>query len=93
MQSLILTGVAGNIYVLFTANDAYMRDFDVLVPSDCCASNTLEENQHALDQISKVLKADIAPSTELDFDALQRRVRRRAKKGDGPGQPASKLQS
>ena len=39
-STLILTGVAANICVLFTANDAYMRDFHLVVPSDCIASNT-----------------------------------------------------
>ncbi len=69
VQSVILTGIAANICVLFTANDAYMRDFSLFVPRDCVASNTDEENRHALDQMSKVLKADIRPSTELDFPA------------------------
>ena len=58
VKTLILTGVAGNICVLFTANDAYMRDFAILVPCDCVASNTETENRNALDQMSKVLGAD-----------------------------------
>jgi nicotinamidase-related amidase len=33
-------GVAGNICILFSANDAYMRDYDLVVPSDCTVSNT-----------------------------------------------------
>ena len=69
-RTLILTGVAGNICILFSANDAYMRDFNVIVPSDCVASNTPEENAHALEQIAKVLKAHVAPSDELDFDEI-----------------------
>jgi nicotinamidase-related amidase len=72
-RTLVLTGVAGNICVLFTANDAYMRDFNLVVPSDCCASNEPEENQHALEQIRKVLKADTTPATALDLEALKRR--------------------
>jgi nicotinamidase-related amidase len=71
-KRLILTGVAGNICVLFTANDAYMRDYSLFVPSDCVASNTAEENEHALAQMHKVLKADITPSTELDLERLKR---------------------
>ena len=68
VRSVVLTGIAANICVLFTANDAYMRDFDLAVPSDCVASNTEEENQHALQQMRKVLKADIRPSAELRLD-------------------------
>jgi nicotinamidase-related amidase len=70
-KTLILTGVAGNICILFSANDAYMRDFNVIVPADCVASNTEEENQHALEQMQKVLKADIPASTEIDFARLK----------------------
>src|SRR5205814_7709645 len=65
-KTLILTGVAANICELFTANDAYMRDFNLVIPSDCVASNREEENEHALDLMKSVLKADIRPSTELD---------------------------
>ncbi|MGH7138996.1 MAG: cysteine hydrolase family protein [Pirellulales bacterium] len=71
VKAVILTGISTNICVLFTANDAYMRDFHLLVPSDCVASNTAEENRHALDQIRKVLKADTRPSAEISFEALR----------------------
>jgi nicotinamidase-related amidase len=67
VRRVILTGIAGNICVLFTANDAYMRDYDLAVPSDCVASNNEEENQHALKQIAKVLKADVRPSAEIEL--------------------------
>jgi nicotinamidase-related amidase len=67
VSTVILTGVAGNICILFSANDAYMRDFNVIVPGDCVASNTPEENRHALDQMRTVLKAEITESTELDL--------------------------
>ena len=67
VESVVVTGVAANICVLFTANDAYMRDFHVVVPSDCVASNTEEINRTALEEMAKVLKADTRPSTELTF--------------------------
>jgi len=37
-KTLILTGVTTDICILFTANDAYMRDFNLVIPSDCVAS-------------------------------------------------------
>jgi nicotinamidase-related amidase len=73
VEAVILTGMAANICVLFTANDAYMRDLHLAVPSDCVASNTEEESRYALDQMRKVLKADTSPSTELSFQALAHR--------------------
>lgn len=69
-QSLILAGIAGNNCVLFTANDAYMRDFKLFVPADCSASLTKEDNEAALTQMQAVLKADIRPSNELDLERL-----------------------
>ena len=56
-RTLILTGIAGNFCVLFTANDAYMRDFDLIVPSDCTVSNSPEENEDALQPMRKFLKS------------------------------------
>jgi nicotinamidase-related amidase len=73
VESLILTGIAANICVLFTANDAYMRDFHLFVPRDCVASNTEEENRLALEQMEQVLKADVRPSDELDLSELNSR--------------------
>ena len=69
-RTLILTGIAGNICLLFTANDAYMRDIKLFVPSDCCASNEKTDNDYALHQMRDLLKADIRPSTELDLKQM-----------------------
>jgi nicotinamidase-related amidase len=65
VQTVILTGIAGNNCVLFSANDAYMRDLRLVVPSDCIVSNTPEENDYALRQMRTVLKADVRPSATL----------------------------
>ena len=72
-KTLVITGIAGNICILFSANDAYMRDFNLIVPSDCVASNTAEENRHALRQMKKVLKADTTASTKLKLPRSRRR--------------------
>jgi nicotinamidase-related amidase len=71
-RTLILAGIAGNNGILFSANDAYMRDFHLIVPPDCVVSNTDDENRHALEQMQKVLKADITPSESLDLDEILR---------------------
>ena len=67
VRTLIVAGFAGNNCVLFTANDAYMRDYHLIIPADCTASNTPDDNENALQQMQQVLKADIKPSTEIDF--------------------------
>ena len=66
-KRLILTGIAGNFCVLFTANDAYMRDFNLAIPEDCCVSNSRRENDEALALMRKFLKADTRPSQELEM--------------------------
>jgi nicotinamidase-related amidase len=70
VRNLLLTGIAGNNCVFFTANDAYMRDYKIFVPADCVVSNTEEENLHALKQMETVLKADIRRGEELDLKAI-----------------------
>ncbi len=69
-RTLILTGFAGDICVLYTANDAYMRDFELIVPEDCIASESVEANQHALGQMRRFLKTKICPGAEISFDGL-----------------------
>jgi nicotinamidase-related amidase len=73
-RTLILTGLTGDICVLFTANDAYMRDFNLIIPSDCVASSTKERNEHALELMARVLKADTTRAAELDLEELKRRA-------------------
>ncbi len=67
VTTLILTGMAGDICVLFTANDAYMRDFRIMVPADCIASEDPEHNHQVLRLMQRVLKAETTPSTELNL--------------------------
>src|SRR5436305_11246428 len=74
-QTLILTGIAGNFCVLFTANDAYMRDFNLFVPSDCTVSNTKNENDSALALMRKFLKADTRLSARIVLRAPQKKPR------------------
>jgi nicotinamidase-related amidase len=69
-RTLILTGMAGNICVLFTANDAYMRGYTLIIPADCVASQTVRDNTSALRLMQTVLNADIRPSTALDLPHL-----------------------
>ena len=72
-QTLIVTGIAGNFCVLFTANDAYMRDFNLLVPRDCTVSNTKKENESALRLMKKFLKADTRSSSRIVLRSQEER--------------------
>jgi len=78
IRRVILTGIAGNICVLFTANDAYMRDLKLFAPADCIVSNTVADNEYALRQIASVLKGNISPSNRLAFRRSGGRAPKRA---------------
>jgi nicotinamidase-related amidase len=71
-ETLVLTGVAGNFCVLFTAHDAYMRDFQLVVPRDCLASASEDDDRQALEHMAKVTKADTRPSAQIDLSRLKR---------------------
>ncbi|RYD35705.1 MAG: cysteine hydrolase [Verrucomicrobiaceae bacterium] len=62
IDSLIITGFAADICVLYTANDAYMRDYSITVPPDCVAAETDGLKQAALDHIRLRLKATVCQS-------------------------------
>jgi nicotinamidase-related amidase len=64
-RKLIITGFATDICVLFTANDAYMRDYEVIVPVDCTAAETTEARRRACAEMKRFLRADIRPSSKL----------------------------
>jgi nicotinamidase-related amidase len=64
-KKLVVTGFAGDICVLFTANDAYMRDYELIVPSDCIASETTVANRNACQQMKRFLHADVRQSRKL----------------------------
>jgi len=66
-RRLILTGVSTNSCVLFTANDAYMRDLELIVPEDCVAACNAQEHNFAMEQMKNMLKADVRPAAEIDL--------------------------
>ncbi len=72
VRRLIITGIAGNFCVLFTANDAYMRDYELSIPSDCVISNTAKENKEALQLMKRYLKADTRHSQRISFGKRER---------------------
>ena len=75
-KTLVLTGLTGDICVLFTAHDAYMRDFNLVIPSDCVASNDPSENEYSLRKMADLMDADTRPSAEVDFRELKSAPRR-----------------
>jgi nicotinamidase-related amidase len=66
-HTLILTGLTADNCVLFTASDAYLRDYHLIVPEDCVAAIDPRHTHQALEHMRRVLKADVAASTALSL--------------------------
>lgn len=80
-RTLILTGLLADSCILFSAQDAYMRGYDLVVPADCVAARVAEDRRRALDQMRRVLEADTRLSTALDLGAMVRRAGRKGRGG------------
>ncbi len=65
VSKLILTGIAGDICVLFTAHDAHMREFDLAIPRDCVACNTTQGDRFLQHQLKATLKFPTPLSSQL----------------------------
>ena len=74
-KRLIIAGVAGDQCVMNTAADAHMRDFDVVVPSDCIASLTPARNRRACAYLEGVLSLETTPSRSLRLRGPRRRAK------------------
>jgi hypothetical protein len=77
--------------VLFTANDAYLRDFKIVVPRDCVCSIKPEDNEYALKQMQDVLKADIRASSEIELAELK--MQKASKNEEGKSDAANQQQT
>ncbi|RZL31845.1 MAG: cysteine hydrolase [Rubrivivax sp.] len=72
-KRLIVTGLAADNCVFFTAMDAYLRGYSLWVPQDCIAAETEDARDQALAQMARVLKADIKPSESPTRPAPRKR--------------------
>jgi len=70
VEQLIITGISADVCVQFSANDAYMRDYDLYIPADCVASDSEEHTQMAIDYMQRVLDANITVAEKLNLSCL-----------------------
>jgi nicotinamidase-related amidase len=82
VRTLVIGGVATDNCVNMTANDAYLRGFELVVLRDGSAAETREAHEAALVQMERVLKARTPRCAEVSFvkRGERRRVRIRAKR-------------
>lgn len=72
-SALILTGATSTQCILFTAMDAYVRDFSLYIPRDCTAAQDSKDRRVTEYLFKNTLKADIRPSSQLKIQSLRKR--------------------
>jgi nicotinamidase-related amidase len=80
VRGLVITGFATNLCVLFTAHDAHMRSFELWVPSDCTASNSLAITRDTLRHLRIGLRARTPRAASIDFGRIDLQLRKRSKR-------------
>ena len=68
VSRLVLTGIAADICVLFTAADAHMRAYNLWVPDNAVASEEEERKAWALDIMRKSMGADTRSTEEMSLE-------------------------
>jgi nicotinamidase-related amidase len=69
-RRLILTGFSLERCLLFTANDGFVRDYELFVPRDCTAAIDEGDAHAAFRILERVLGATTTPSDGLDLARL-----------------------
>lgn len=67
VKTLVLGGLSTDNCVLFTAQDAYLRNLKLIVPRDAVAAQSLEVSERALEQMRTVLKAKTPAAASVRF--------------------------
>ena len=75
VERLILTGIATNLCVLFSAHDAHMHRYPLIVLSDCCAAESDFDHDVALSQLERFCGATICLSSEFKFGEMRKSSR------------------
>lgn len=78
VRRLILTGIAADMCVLFTAADAAMRDYALWVPSNAIAAEDQDKHDAALGIMERATKAEVRPTVDLklaEWDRASRETR------------------
>lgn len=71
-ECIVLAGFAGDICVRFTAQDAFLRDLEIIVASDGTASEDPRSNRAALTYMRQQLKAKVSVARSIDLGRLRR---------------------
>jgi isochorismate hydrolase len=62
-KELIICGLATDLCIQLTAMDAFLREFEIWVPSDCTAAESAEAKDASLAYMASALRCDTAAAT------------------------------
>jgi nicotinamidase-related amidase len=69
VRRLIVAGLTADICIFFTAQDAFVRDYDILIPSDAVASQSRDTAARALRDMERLFEARVLPVAEIKLNA------------------------
>ena len=72
VNTLILTGLTTDSCVLFTAADAFLRDYHLIVVEDCVTAIEPEWHRDALAYMARAMKVGVTDSASIDLTPLAR---------------------
>ena len=75
VRELVITGIAADNCVFFSASDAYLRGYKLWIPGDCVASIDDADRLASLAHMRRVLKASVRTSRKLDRASTQGRAK------------------
>jgi nicotinamidase-related amidase len=84
VSRLVLTGIAADICVLFTAADAHMREYELWVPRDMVAGQSDQRTEWALAIMRDAFDAETRGTDELPLEDWVARKRQRSAAGPRP---------
>ena len=61
-RRVVITGLATDLCVQFTAMDAFLRGLQLWVPADCAAAESVQRHQAALAWMARALKCETRPA-------------------------------
>ena len=67
VSKLVLTGIAADICVLFTAADAHMREYQLWIPADAVASDDPQRTRWALEIMAHSMSAETRATGKLNL--------------------------
>lgn len=71
--TVLLTGIATDSCVLFTAADGFLRDLELIAVEDCMVAIDPQDHRDALRHMARVMDVAVQPAASIDLAYLSRR--------------------